>query len=439
MTDHAADITADTPDNRGSILFGLTVIAGLLLAFGLWSVLAPLSTAAVAPGVVRVDSNRKTVQHLEGGIIAEILVREGDRVGRGQPVVRLDETQAEASHQLLKGQLDAFRARAARIKAEQTARPAVAFPADLTQRRTQEAAIADILMSQEEIFTTRRARLDGELTILGKRLEQLASQISAYGAQRQAALTQLEYIVEEIADVSLLYRKGLVPKQRVLALQREQANLTGAVGEYDGLIARANEQIGETESQIINVRSTYHNELAEEHDQIRNQIADTTEKLRSAEDVLQRRFVLAPESGVVVDLRFFTPGGVIGPGEPIMDIVPQQDRLLVEARIQPIDIDVVATGMPAQIRLTAFNQRIVPTLDGIVVHVSADSMTDPNTASEYFMSRVEVDRDQLAKLTDVHLMPGMPAEVMIVTGERTLIDYLITPVTNSFARALREQ
>lgn len=428
----------EAPDNRGAILFGLSVIAALVLAFGSWSVLAPLSTAAVAPGVVRVDSNRKTVQHLEGGIIAEILVREGDRVVEGQPVVRLDETQAEASHQMLRGQLDALEARAARIKAEQAARPAIAFPAGLVERRPRDPAIADILASQEEIFATRRARLNGELTILGRRLEQLASQIDAYGAQRRAAVAQLDLIREEIDDISLLLRKGLVPKQRVLALQREQANLTGTVGEYDGLIARANEQIGETESQIINVRTSYHNELAEEHDEVRNQIADTTEQLRSAEDVLRRRFVPAPASGLVVDLRFFTPGGVIGPGEPIMDIVPQQDRLLVEARIQPIDIDVVTSGLPAQIRLTAFNQRIVPTLDGTVVHVSADSMTDPNTASEYFMSRVEVDGDQLAKLADVHLLPGMPAEVMIVTGERTLIDYLVTPITNSFARALRE-
>ena len=434
----AATPAPEAPDNRGAILFGLSVIAALVLAFGSWSVLAPLSTAAVAPGVVRVDSNRKTVQHLEGGIIAEILVREGDRVVEGQPVVRLDETQAEASHQMLRGQLDALEARAARIKAEQAARPAIAFPAGLVERRPRDPAIADILASQEEIFATRRARLNGELTILGRRLEQLASQIDAYGAQRRAAVAQLGLIREEIDDISLLLRKGLVPKQRVLALQREQANLTGTVGEYDGLIARANEQIGETESQIINVRTSYHNELAEEHDEVRNQIADTTEQLRSAEDVLRRRFVPAPASGLVVDLRFFTPGGVIGPGEPIMDIVPQQDRLLVEARIQPIDIDVVTSGLPAQIRLTAFNQRIVPTLDGTVVHVSADSMTDPNTASEYFMSRVEVDGDQLAKLADVHLLPGMPADVMIVTGERTLIDYLVTPITNSFARALRE-
>ncbi len=423
---------------------GATVVVGLVilaLFFGLvggWSALAPLTSAAVASGVVKVDSNRKTVQHLEGGIIEEIKVKNDDRVAVGDVLVRLDAAQSHASWALLRGQQNALKALEARLIAERDGAPAIAFDADLMARRgTPE--VAEILAGQESVFATRRKTLAGQVDILHQRQNQLNAEIASRRAQLAAAERQKALIGEEIAGVAALVQKGLERRARLLGLKRQQASLEGARGEQLGLIARARQQIGEAELQIINRRNGQINEVVAELSEVQVRLGELEERLVASRDVLARRDIVSPIAGVVVDLRYFTSGGVIRPGDPILDIVPQHDQLVIEAQIRPLDIDVVKPGLAARVRLTAFKQRTTPTLQGRVVYVSADRLTDPRTGIPYFTARVEIPASELARLDGVKLYPGMPAEVMVVTGARTALEYLVDPLRESLQRAFREQ
>jgi HlyD family type I secretion membrane fusion protein len=420
------------------VAVGLAVLALFFGVLGGWSALAPLTSAAVASGVVKVDSNRKTVQHLEGGIIAALVVENGDRVAPGDVLVRLDAAQARATWALLQGQHDALAARAARLAAERDGAAAIAFDADLTARRG-DPAVAAVLAGQETVFASRRTTLAGQVDILRQRRQQLEAEIASRHAQLAAAERQQALIGEEIADIQVLVAKGLERRTRLLGLQRQQASLEGLRGEQLGLIARARQQIGETELQIINRRNGQMDQVVTMLAQVRAELGELGERLVASRDVLTRRAIVSPIAGTVVNLRFFTPGGVIRPGDPILDIVPEDDRLVVEAQIRPLDIDVVRPGLAAQVRLTAFKQRTTPTLDGRVAYVSADRLVDPVSGTAYFIARVEIPADQLARLGEVALYPGMPAEVMVVVGRRTALGYLLDPLRESLGRAFHEQ
>jgi HlyD family type I secretion membrane fusion protein len=405
---------------------------------GSWAALAPLSSAAVAPGTVRVESHRKTVQHLEGGIIRELGVGEGDEVARDQVLIRLDRTQAEARYQAVRNQYQSLKAAEARLVAEREGHTRIAFPQKLVRERD-DPRVAEILAGQEQIFNTRRRSFEGRSKILEQRIEQLKSQIRGLEAQVAAEERQIELIADETADVQDLVQKGLERKTRLLALQRQAALLGGSQAQHLAEIAGAEQAIGETELQIFNLTDRLAAEIASELRDVQALLVEAEEELKAADDMLRRRDIRAPIAGTVVNLLVFTPGGVIEPSQPILDIVPRDDELLVEAQVSPLDIDVVKPGLEAQVRLTAFKQRSTPTLAGQVRHVSADHLVDEKTGTAYYEAEVMIDAEAQVQLESVELYPGMPAEVMIMTGKRTLWDFLVTPVTESFARAFREQ
>jgi HlyD family secretion protein/epimerase transport system membrane fusion protein len=299
--------------------------------------------------------------------------------------------------------------------------------------------VAEILAGQEQIFETRSRSFDGRSKILRQQVGQLRSQIGGLQAQVASEERQIELIAEETTDVRGLYRKGLERKARLLALEREAALLEGSKAQHLAEIARAGQAIGETQLQIFNLKDRFAAEIASELSDVQAQLVDTEEELDAAQDVLRRQDVRAPIAGTVVDLRLFTAGGVIEPGKPILDIVPRDDELLVEAEVRPLDIDVVKPGLEAQVRLTAFKERSTPTLRGRVRHVSADHFVDERTGAAHYRAEVRIDVEALAQLDGLELYPGMPAEVLIMTGKRTVWDFLARPVEDSFARAFREQ
>jgi HlyD family type I secretion membrane fusion protein len=407
-----------------------------LLLFS-WAALAPLSSAAVAQGTIIVETVKKKVQHLEGGMIAELLVREGDTVAAGQVLVRLDDLEAKALRDLLQAQQTALRAQQARLAAERDNLDTLVFPEDLETRRG-DRKVAEILTGQERIFISSRDALHGEIDVLGQRIAQLHAQIEASESQLVAGSQQSALIAEEADAVRAMVAKGLERKPRLLALERNAAYLAGEQGEHAGRIAEARESIAGSQLEILNARRTRVEKAALELREVETQLAQVDERFAEASAKLSRRDVLAPQGGTVLDLRYHTIGGVVPPGGDIMDIVPVNERLIVEARLSPIDIDVVHSGLPAKIMLTAYKGRSTPQISGRVLQVSADSLMDEHTRQSYFLARIEVDAGELGKLKHIQLIPGMPAEAFIETGSHTFVEYLMQPLTDSFRRAFRE-
>jgi HlyD family type I secretion membrane fusion protein len=416
---------------------GLLAVAVFVGGFGSWAALAPLSSAAVAPGTIIVETVKKKVQHLEGGIIAELLVREGDSVTAGQVLVRLDDLEAKALRDLLQAQQTALKAQQARLAAERDNLDALVFPEELETKRG-DRKVAEVLIGQERIFASSRDALRGEVDVLGQRIAQLHAQIDASDAQRAAGFLQSSLIAEEAAAVRAMVDKGLERKPRLLALERNAAYLAGEQGEHAGRIAEARESIAGAQLEILNARRNRVEKAALELREVETQLAQVEERLAEASAKLSRRDVVAPQDGTVLDLRYHTVGGVVPPGGDIMDIVPVNERLIVEARLSPIDIDIVHAGLPAKIMLSAYKGRTTPQINGRVLQVSADALMDEQTRQSYFLARIEVDAGELGKLEHVQLSPGMPAETFIETGAHTFLEYLMQPLTDSFRRAFRE-
>jgi membrane fusion protein, type I secretion system len=427
------------PDIRRPALAGAAVLALLVGGLGTWAATAPLSSAALAPGVVAVDSKRKTVQHLEGGIVDHILVREGERVAAGQPLIRLDTTQAEASWNVASGQLRSERALEARLIAERDSAPHIAFPADLERLAAADPGVREILDVQRRIFAARHMALEGQREILTEQIAQLRSQIEGLRAQDRATIDQRRLIADELADVGSLVEQGLERMPRLRSLQRTAVDLDGRLGQFRSEIAKAYQAIGETRLQIIDLDNQRAEEVVSELRDVQRSAADLREEVRAAEDVLRRRDVLAPVDGSIVNLSTVTPGGVAEPGAALMEIVPEDDKLTIDAQARPTDIDSLHAGLPAEVRLTAFKAWATPTLRGEVTYVSADRLIDQATGEPYYDLRVEVDREELERLPDAELYPGMPVQTIVVTGERPLLEYLVQPVLDSLARAFREE
>ena len=424
------------PGLRMSVLLGLALI--LLFFGGLigWAAFAPLGSAAIASGTVMVDSNRKTIKHLEGGIVGDILVRDGDSVSAGQTLIRLDDTQARANQDLLRGRLISALTLQARLEAERDGAGFVSFPDAVIAAPG--ADLRDMMDAQLRIFEARRNSIEGQTAILEQRVRQFDEEIAGLRSEIASQARQLQLIDQEIDDLSGLVDKGLAQKPRLLALQREQAEIEGRRSQNRASIARAEQNIGEARLRITELRTDVINEVVQELRDVQAEIYDLGERLRAAEDVMRRTDIVSPIEGTVVSLAIHTRGGVIGPGEALLDIVPRDDRLIVEARVDPADIDVVHVGLEAEVRLTAFKQRNLAPLEGRVTKVSADSLTDERTGLTYYLARVNITSDIDAALDGAELYPGMPAEVMIVTGERTALDYFIRPIQGSFNRAMRE-
>ncbi len=423
---------------RRYILFGLAVLLLLVGGLGAWATIAQLSGAVISPGVVAVSSNRQTVQHLEGGIISALLVRDHEAVEAGQLLLKLDDTQARATLAIIDGRLDLLRAQAARLQAERDGLEAIEVPASIGDRLA-EPAVREIIDGQVELFEARRLALDGETEILTQRIAQLEDEIGGLQAQQSAKESQIGLISEELVGLERLYRQGYAPRTRVLELQRGRERLSGEVGEHLADLARARTRIGETRLQIIQLRWDVREEAVEQLREVQAQIYDLDQRRAAALDELKRLDIYAPVAGAVVGLSVHTVGGVAAPGQPLMDIVPEEDELVIEAQIAPTDIDKIAGGLPAVVRLSAFNLRTTPELNGTVFAVSADRLVDETRGFAYYQVGVRIPESELARLEDLTLLPGMPAEVFINTGERSALSYLVKPLADSLAHVFREE
>ncbi|MFO1037173.1 MAG: HlyD family type I secretion periplasmic adaptor subunit [Geminicoccaceae bacterium] len=424
---------------RPALIAGTAI--GLLFFGGLgtWASTAPLVGAAIAPGVVAPASHRKTVQHLEGGIISEILVKDGDKVKAGQPLFRLDGTQSQSELAEVEARWYAKRAELTRLMAEQAGQPELNFPADLMEKARTDPYVANAIQAETRQAQVRASSLASQIEVLERRaakeedaLAGLEVGVKSYAAQRR--LTE-----EEIDVVNDLLKKGLERKPRLLTLLRTREDLDRASAASVSEIERAKEAAAEARQQIDSTEQQFHAEVAEKLAATQTEVRELQDRIDRARDRMTRTVVVAPVDGTAVDVRQRTIGGVIHPGDPLVDIVPLGDELILEARVSPNDIDDVGVGQAAIVHLTAYRQRHLPRIDGVVTSVSADRMLDQRTNEPYFAAKVKVDPKELEHLDQhVVLTPGMPAEVMIVTKERTMLDYLLAPLTDTFRRGMRE-
>ncbi len=443
MTDMIIHSTArQTPlpkeSARGAMAAGFGVIAVFFFGMGGWAAYAPLNGAVVAPAVVKVEGNRKTIQHLDGGIVKQLLVKEGDPVAIGQSLIVLEDAQARAAVEILSQQSYALRAQEARLLAERGGDTAIAFPDELTSQRA-DPAIGKILQTEARQFEIRRTGLEGQISVLKQRIAQLQEQTVGAEAQRTAVKESLAIIAAELKDQNFLLDKGLTQRPRVLELERTASGLRGQLGDLTGAIAKVRQAIGEMEMQIIQARNVWATEVAKDLHEATAKLADVTPRLQAARDVLDRTNIRSPYAGNVVDLSVFSVGGVIQRGDKVMDIVPNQSGLVTEANINVDDIHDVHKGMHAELHFTAYKQRVIPVLHGDVIDVSADRLTDKRTGMPYYTALVRIDDKELAASNEVQLYPGMAVTVMIPTKERTALDYLIGPVVASFDQAFRQK
>lgn len=424
-------------DLRRPLLAGAAAVAVFFGGFGAWALVAELERAAVASGTLVVESNRKTVSHLEGGIVGKLLVEEGATVEQGQTLVVLDDTLARANADLLRGQLIAARAMEARLVAERDGAGQITFPEDVLSRAG-DPAVKDSIAGQVSIFEARRSAIESQTKILRQRVAQLREENDATAVEIKAQVRQLQLIAEEEASVQELVNRGLERKPRLLQLQRQQADIEGARAQNLGKIARNQQAIGETDLRILDLRAQMLTEAVQQLRETQTKMEDVRQRLAAAEDSLGRTLIKAPAAGKIVNLKLYTVGGTIGPREPLMEVVPQHEKLVVEAQVSPNDIDMVSTGLPAQVKILALNQRTTPTLMGTVTKVSADRLSDPRTGAAYYTARIELAAEQPMLTGTLALQPGMPAEAMIAAGKRTPFDYLVRPLVTSAGRALHE-
>jgi HlyD family secretion protein len=423
-------------------LIGLSAVALLVLGIGTWAALAQLSGAVIAPGFVVVESNIKKVQHPNGGIVGQIFVKEGSVVEEGQIVVRLDDTVPRANLGIVRSQLDELLARQARLTAERDNAGAIVFPEELTGR-SGERQVAAAVGGEQKLFESRRQSRLGQRALLKERVAQIEEEVRGLASQRKAKETEIGLIAHELKGVSELFQKNLVSIVRYMALQRDHAKLEGEHGQFTADIARARGRINEIELQIIQIDKDFTTEVLKELRDIDGRIAELKERLIAAIDQLRRIDIRAPQNGTVLQLGVHTVGGVIGAGETIMLIVPQQDQLVVEARVAPVDIDQIVKGAPVQVRIMAGNQRTTPSVNGVVAHISADLTREAATAGQptqaYFLTRVSLSEESLKSLGELKLVPGMPAEALIETGVRTPLEFLLKPLQEQIARTFRER
>lgn len=420
------------------LVTGFILIFALFGGFFLWAALAPIQGAVIAPGTVVVEGKPKTLQHLDGGIVSEILVRDGDKVSAGDVLLRLDPTSLNANRDLLVKRLDEAKATRARLTTERDSKGRIAWQSIFPDTaRTPELAM--IIKDQTQLFNTRRSASQGQLAQLQKRLQQSEEQIIGFQSQSAANQSQLGIITKELQGLRELFKDGYVSQTRILTLEREQARLTGQNASLQAEVARTRTVIGETEIEILQVTRTMQEAVLTELRVKESEISDLQEQLISASDQAGRVDVTAPVSGKVHNMTITTLGGVVTPANPIMDIIPDTDRLIVESQVEPMYVDQIYTGQDTTVRLSAFNQRTTPELNGVVISVSANTSVDPVTGFPFYTVKIEIPTDEISRLKGLTLVPGMPAEAFMQTDKRTVINYLLKPATDQLSRAFREE
>lgn len=423
---------------RQHVIAGSVVVAILTVGVGGWAATTDITGALIAPGSIVVDSNVKKVQHPTGGIVGEVRVRDGDKVKAGDIVVRLDETVTGANLAVVTKGLNELMARKARLEAERDSAAAVKFPLELLSRN-QEPEVAAVMQSERKLFELRNTARTGQKAQLRQRISQLDEEISGLAAQRDAKVKEVALIERELTGVRELYQKNLIQLNRLTQLEREATRLEGERGQYVAATAQAKGKISELELQIIQIDQDLSSEVARELREVDGKIGEFVERKVTAEDQLKRIDIRAPQDGTVFQSTVHTVGGVISAGDAIMLIVPAADNLTVEAKVNPQDIDQLKIGQTALLRFTTFNQRTTPEINGIVSRISADISTDQRTGLSYYTVRIGLPPVEVAKLGEVKLVPGMPVEAFVQTGERTVMSYLIKPFYDQLTRAFREK
>jgi len=426
--------TSDRPER----IAGLLLIVLLFGGFGVWSALAPIDSAAVAPGVLASESARKTIRHLDGGVVSQILVHEGDRVAKGEVLVRLDDTEASAQLEIVRGQYLSARAQEARLLAERDDLPEITFPEELLKAET-DSRIREALTGERRVFAARKSALLGEQEVLQQRTDQLQEQIRGLESLVSTKTKRIQLYQEEIQGLKKLFSKGLGDKSRLREYERLSAEIEGERGQHQADIAGARMRIGETNIQIAQLKRKFTSDVVTELRDVETKISDLRERMRALGQTLERTVIRSPVAGSVVASSVHPVGGVLRPGDHVLDIVPEDDSVIVEAKVQPTDVDRVSPGLEADLRLSAFNARTTPVVQGRVLTVSADSLVDESTRRPYYLARIKVTPEGMEKLKGRVLQPGMPVEAMIKTGERTFFEYLIRPVTDRLAQAFKEE
>jgi HlyD family secretion protein len=421
---------------RTHLLAGLAVVALLAGGVGGLAATTELSGAVIAPGSLVVDSNVKKVQHPTGGVVGEVRVRDGDKVKAGDIVVRLDETITQANLAIVVKSLNELQARLARLEAERDNVDKIVFPPDLLARAG-DPELARSMNGERNLFEFRKSARAGQKAQLRERIAQLKEEIQGLTGQVAAKKREMDLIAQELEGVRDLWRKNLVQIQRVTALERDAARIEGERGALIASTAQAKGKISETELQILQIDQDLRSEVAKDLREVQGKIAELVERKVAAEDQLKRIDIRAPQNGMVHQSAVHTVGGVITAGEAIMLIVPEADALTVEAKLAPQDIDQVRAGQSAALRFSAFNQRTTPELEGVVARVSADLTTDQRTGAAYYVVRITMSEKELARLEGLRLVPGMPVETFIRTGERTVLSYVTKPFTDQINRAFR--
>jgi membrane fusion protein, epimerase transport system len=415
---------------------GAAIVFATFGIFGVWAFFAPMDSSALAPGVVVVKSYRKTVQHLDGGIVSKILIKDGDIVKEGQPLLILDDAQIKAQLEIARAQNITQAAQVARLRAERDQLKRIDYPEMLnnpSDPRTTEAKQAE-----NDVFNSHKNMHEGEIAVLNQRISQISSKINGLQGQIASKKQLVTSYEEEINDLKELLAEGFADKQRLRELERNHAMQTGEIAQLSAEIATNQMLISETRLQILQVQKQFQEEVASKLSEAQAQLNDSNERVAATKDKLDRVVIKAPASGMVLGLAAHTENGVITPGHPILDIVPQDAELIIEAQVSPMDIDRVTVGLKAEVRFSAFKQSKTPKMDGKVIQLSADRFVDEKTGNAHYLARVELDPESRKKLGNMQLLPGMPAEVLINTGERTLFEYLSQPATNAFARAFIE-
>ena len=437
-----ASMRAQAPNSalesiRRYIIAGVVVVLILTGGLGVWSATTHIAGALIATGTIVVDSNIKKVQHPTGGVVGQLLVHDGDRVKAGDLLVRLDDTVTRANLAIVTKSLTELSARKARLEAERDGAETLKFPQELMQHAN-EPDVAQVTSAEQKLFDLRRLARTGQKAQLLERINQSKEEIVGLSAQNVAKEQEVALIEHELTGVRDLYQKNLVPLTRLNSLERETTRLGGERGQLMASIAQAKGKIAELQLQMIQIDQDLSSEVAKEMREIDSKIGEFIERKVSAVDQLKRTDIRSPQTGAVFQSTVHTVGGVIPAGEPIMMIVPDTDKLAIEAKVNPQDIDKVQLGQTAMLRFSAFNIRTTPEIIGTVTRISADTTTDQRTNQSYYTIRIAITPDQVMQLGDVKLVPGMPVEAYVQTGERTVISYLMKPLADQVNRAFRE-
>lgn len=430
--------SSDLSESDKVARFGLWAV---LIGFGgfmLWATFAPLSEGVVASGSVMVEGKRKTIQHLEGGIVAAILVKDGAQVKAGDVLVELDNTQSKAQHDLLQVRHDNYLAVLGRLNSERKSADHVTYDDDLTMR-LENPRVEQLLDIQNDLFFARQTQIAGQVSILKQRVVSIREQIQGLSEEQKAKRDEIGYIEDELNRLIELDKDNLVGLPRLLAQKKAHSQALGSAGKLKADMAAAKVEMGKAELEILQLQKDRQQEVAELILESQEQLFEVQEQLVAMADVLERTIVRAPQAGKVMGLNVWTIGGVVPPGSPLLEIVPDVRRLVVEARVRVTDIDNVYAGLPARVRLSGLKQRTTPQLEGIVDDVSADALMDEQTQESYYIVRVTISEAELARITDDEVVPGMPVEILIEAGSRTALEYFMDPIMDVLRRGMNEE